>query len=786
MIRTAIVILLFTSSAWSQSQTMNKGHEDLLWYTSPAQDWDHALPVGNGRLGAMVFGNPIKERIQLNEDSLWPGGPEWENSKGDPKKLAEIRALIDQGDVHLADSLIVEYFSFQGVTRSHQTMGDLFIDFEKSEYTDYRRSLDLNTAVAESSYKIDGYETKQVVYSSAADDVIVIKLTTENPDGMDFSLRLSRPEDHGHPTVKIATPKSDQINMKGMVTQFGGMLNSSPKPIDHGVKFETVLKVINESGTVSSDKGQLNLKKVKDARIYIICNTSFYHKDYEEQNRKTWKKIEKVNDSELLRRHVEDYQELYLRSVLDLGHHELDKIPTDTRLSLVKMGKEDINLIAKLFNYGRYLLISSSRPNTNPANLQGIWNEHIEAPWNADYHLNINLQMNYWLAEVTNLSECHMPLFDFSDRLIERGKILAGEQYGMKGAIVHHTTDLWGAPWMRAATPYWGSWIHGGSWLAQHYWEHFQFTQDTIFLEERAYPAISAYAEFYSDWLVKDTRNGHLVSYPETSPENSYFAEDGLSAAVSKGTAMSQQIIAEIFDNTLASAEILGIDNEFTNRIRKQSEQLTSGLQIGPDGRLLEWDQSYEEPEKGHRHISHLYALHPGDDISSDQKDLFEAAQKTIEFRLANGGAGPGWSRAWIINFYARLLDKDAVEYHVNKFMERSIFENLLDIHPPFQIDGNFGFTAGVAEALLQSHEGYLRILPALPDSWQEGNIKGLKARGNITVDLNWKAGELVEIQLQSSSPKELKLVYRKQVKEITLAMNTTVLLDKNLNIIAP
>lgn len=757
--------------------------EQLLWYTSPAENWDNALPIGNGRLGAMVFGNPNLERIQLNEDSMWAGGPEWGNSKGTPEDLVYIRKLVEDGDVHLADSLIVEKFSFKDIARSHQTMGDLFIEFEEHDVvTNYTRDLNLDKAIASTNYKIDNYQISQQVFASAADDVLVIKLKTENPKGLNCKLKLSRPDDNGHPTVVVSTPLENTIKMEGMVTQYGGVKESKPIVIDHGVKFETVLQVNNASGEVKAKDGKLILQNVKDATILIVCNTSFYSDNYSAKNDATLKKLAAINYETLLNNHVKDYQNLYYRTVLDLGGHELDSLPTNERLALVKEGSEDKDLAAKLFQYGRYLLISSSRPNTNPANLQGIWNEHILAPWNADYHLNINLQMNYWLADVTNLSECNQPLFDFTDRLIERGKILAKEQYGFNGTVAHQTTDLWAAPWMRAKKPYWGSWIHGGGWLAQHYWEHFRFTQDTTFLSERAYPAIKAYAEFYLDWLVLDKRDSTWVSAPETSPENSYLAADGKSAAVSYGNAMGHQIIAEVFDNALASAEILGIEDNFTTEVKEKRKNLHSGIKIGSDGRLMEWDREYEEPEKGHRHISHLYALHPGDDITSENPELFEAAKKTIQYRLDNGGAGPGWSRAWIINFYARLLNREAAQENINLFMQRSIYGNLLDIHPPFQIDGNFGFTAGVAELLLQSHEGFLRILPTLPINWENGFVKGLKARGNIIVDISWKNGELDELILKSSSDKKIKIVYNGIEKEILLSKNKSAVFNKNLD----
>jgi len=776
-----IITLIFLGCTSKNKEQKATVKEQILWYTAPAEDWDNALPVGNGRLGAMVFGDPVNERIQLNEDSMWPGGPEWGNSKGTPEDLEEIRNLIRTGNVHLADSLLVERFSYKWVARSHQTMGDLFIDFEEKEVENYNRKLNLSQAFVSTSYKVDGYQVSQKVFSSAADDVLVIKISTTNPDGLNYDLKLSRPDDNGHKTVDVTTPSNNTIKMTGMVTQYEGMVHSIPVEVDHGVKFETMLQVENNSGKISKIDGGLSLKNVKDASIYIVCNTSFYTENFVEKNKQTLQKINASNYNAILKRHIEDFQGLYNRTTLNLGHHELDTLPTNERLKLVKEGIEDIELSAKLFDYGRYLLISSSRPNTNPANLQGIWNEHIIAPWNADYHLNINLQMNYWLADVTNLSECHKPLFDLTDRLIERGKILAKEQYGMRGTIAHQTTDLWATPWMRAAQPYWGSWIHGGGWIAQHYWEHYRFTQDTVFLRERAYPAIKSYAQFYADWLVLDERDNTLISAPETSPENSYLAADGKPAAASYGNAMGHQIIDEVFDNTLTSASILGIDDDFIKEIKNKKANLHSGIKIGSDGRLMEWDREYEEPEKGHRHISHLYALYPGDDITIQDPELFEAARKTIQYRLDHGGAGPGWSRAWIINFFARLQDKSAVEENIQLFKERSVYGNLLDIHPPFQIDGNFGFTAGVAEALLQSHEGFLRILPALPNNWKEGSIKGLKARGNILVDISWNEGKLETLTLRSKVNKTVKVVYGTIEKEISLIKDIAVTLDVHL-----
>ena len=759
--------------------------ENRLWYESPAAKWMEALPVGNGRFGAMVFGDPDHERIQLNEDSMWPGAADWGDAKGTPQDLRHIRQLLREGKNHLADSLIVEKFSYGTIVRSHQTLGDLYIDFEKEKQVEnYTRALNLNDALVNVEYTSGGNGYTQKVFASHPDDVLVIELATTAPDGMDISLRLDRPDDTGRKTVTVTNPSHNEIAMKGMVTQYGGKRDSKPFPIDYGVKFETRLKVQNEGGSVTAQGGKLQLRGVKRATLYLVANTSFYQGgEYPDKNRRTLARVMKKSFAELLKAHTEDYRNLYDRVSFDLGGKELDSLPIDQRLQRVRNGENDSDLATKLFQYGRYLLISSSRPGTNPANLQGIWNEHIEAPWNADYHLNINLQMNYWPAEVANLSELHLPFFDFVDRVLERGKITAQKQYGIeRGAVAHHATDLWAPAFMRAEQAYWGSWIHGGGWAGQHYWEHYRFTHDRKFLKNRAYPTLKALSEFYLDWLVWDEKSGTWVSAPETSPENSYIAEDGKPAAASFGSAMGHQIIAEVFDNTLTAAAILDIDDAFTKEVAAKRKKLHPGVVIGADGRILEWNEPYEEYEKGHRHMSHLYGLYPGDAITSDDPSAFHGAQKTIDYRLAYGGAGTGWSRAWMINFNARLLDSIAATDNINKFFEISVAENLFDEHPPFQIDGNFGYTSGVAELLLQSHEGFLRILPALPTPWKTGKISGLKARGNIEVDIEWKQGTLTELGLTATEAKSITVKYQKKRVEVELPAGQKVWLDGKLN----
>ncbi|SKB71348.1 alpha-L-fucosidase 2 [Salegentibacter holothuriorum] len=771
------LVLLFVLGCSAPSKEEKEDKEDLnehvLWYAQPASKWMEALPIGNGRLGAMIFGDTINERIQLNEDSLWPGGPDWGDSKGSPEDLDYIRQLILNGKTSKADNEIIERFSNKDIVKSHQTMGDLYLDFEHSgKIENYKRSLSLNDALAEVHYEIDGDQYHRKIFATAADDAIIIQLSTTSSKGLNFNVNLDRPEDEGHKTVELTNPAQNQIAMLGEITQFGAVKNSKSKPLDYGVKFETLLQAESDSGKIYSDNSGLKVEGSKQVTLYLVANTSFYSEDFQQKNSLALEELSKKTVDELLDSHKKDYQELFNRVDFSLGENINDSIPTDKRLESFKKGEEDRGLITDLFQYGRYLLISSSRPGTNPANLQGLWNEHIAAPWNADYHLNVNLQMNYWPAEVTNLSELHQPLFDYTKRLVRRGKNTAKEQYGLEGAVLHNASDLWGAPYMQARRAYWGSWIHGGGWLAQHFWQHYLFTQDKEFLKTTAYPVLKEFATFYAGWLVKDEKSGKYVSFPETSPENSYINEQGERVALSYGSAMGHQIIAEVFDNTLKAAEILDIEDEILEEIAEKRINLTPGLKLGPDGRILEWTKPYEEPEKGHRHLSHLYALHPGSKITEADSSLFKAAQKSIDYRLEHGGAGTGWSRAWMINFNARLLDAKAAKENIHKFFEISLADNLFDLHPPFQIDGNFGYTAGVAEMLLQSHEGSLRILPALPEDWENGHIKGLKARGDISVDIDWELGELKQLTLSTNKKQQVKLKYGQQEIEIRLPGN--------------
>jgi len=728
--------------------------KSLLWYEKPAELWEDALPIGNGRLGAMVFGIPGKERIQLNEDSLWPGGPDdWGLAEGTRADLDQIREYLKAGDHPKADSLLILRFSRKGVTRSHQTLGDLWFDFQWDNITEYKRSLDLDEAISVTQFKSEGHEVTQEIFASAPDQAILIKLRTSHPDGFRGIIRMDRPKDQNFPTSETKALNHNLLEMKGTVTQRGGQIDSKPFPILNGVKFKVLLLAQNQDGEIKASDSGLQVNGAKEIHLKLVAETSFYHSDFENKAEARLDEIAFKSWGQLQQAHVREYKSWYDRMSLTLGENSADETPTDERIQNVKAGQTDLHLEKLLFDFGRYLLISSSRPGTNPANLQGIWNQHISAPWNADYHLNINLQMNYWPAEVTNLSELHMPLFDFTDGLIDNGKKPASVNFNMQGSMLPHTTDLWKIPFLQAETAYWGSWVGAGGWLGRHYWEHYLFTQDRDFLEKRALPAIEQIALFYSDWLITDQRDGTLVSAPSTSPENQFINENGQKAASTMGAAMDQQLIADIFTIFLKSNEILGKRSELTDRIQSQLGELRPGIQMGSDGRILEWDREYEEPEKGHRHMSHLYAFHPGSAITqSGTPEYFEAVKKTLDYRLANGGAGTGWSRAWLINFSARLLDGEMAHDHIQKLLSTGLYNNLFDAHPPFQIDGNFGYTAGVAEMLLQSHEeGVIRVLPALPKAWQSGAVKGMKARGGFTLDFTWEEGEVKTVRLHSA-----------------------------------
>ena len=758
-----------------------------LWYTRPADPkvWEEALPVGNGRLGGMVFGGLEVEHIQLNEDSVWYGGPRDRNNPDALSNLPEIRRLIFCGQPAEAERLAVLALSGTPESQRHyQTLGDLYVSLAgqgstPSGYTGYMRELDLNDAVARVSYTLDGVRFTREVFASAVDQVMVARFAADRPGMISLKVRISRDRYY------------DRVRQEGT----NGLMMEGECGGEGGSVFRVLVRALPEGGVIQLLGDNLLVEHADAVTLLLSAATTFRYDDRPGACRNMIDAAARKSYEALRRDHIEEYRSLFNTMSISLsaappaaatpdspGDSDLaESMPTDERLQRVRDGHEDLGLVSLFFQYGRYLLISSSRPGSLPANLQGIWNKETRPPWDSKFTININTEMNYWPAETCNLAACHLPLFDLIERMREPGRRTAKAMYGCRGFTAHHNTDIWADTAPQDIYPPATYWPLGAAWLCLHLFEHYEFSGDRDFLAS-AYGTMKEAAEFLVDYLIPDSE-GRLVTCPSVSPENTYRLPDGVTGRLCAGPSMDSQIAYALFSACIRASEILGIDDEFRAVLARKLEHLPRP-RIGRYGQIQEWAEDYEEVEPGHRHISHLFALHPGNQISLRKApELAKAAKETLKRRLAHGGGHTGWSRAWIINLWARLGEAELAYESVQALLAKSTLPNLFSNHPPFQIDGNFGGTAGIAEMLLQSHAGEIELLPALPAAWRSGQVRGLRARGGFEVDIEWIDGSLVRAVIHSSLGNVARIRYREQVRELPTLPGRCYRLDHDLRV---
>ena len=734
-----------------------KEETDLkLWYDEPAAKWVEALPVGNGRLGAMVFGDPAKEHLQLNEETVWAGQPNSNaNPNVDPNAIDEIRDLIFEGKYRAAQDMVDQKIFFKvNHGMSYQSVGDLYLEFPGHEdYTSYYRDLDISDATASVSYAVDGVTYEREVISAFEDDVVAVRLTASEKGKITFNASLTSP----HRKQNVGVEDGD-IVLWGVTGDQEGL--------EGRVEFTSRVRVIHKGGELEAGETGLSLSGADEALVLVSTGTNFV--DYKTLTADAAKKAKDILDKaaskaykSMRKAHVAEYQKYFDRVSLDLGTTPAAAATTDVRVKDFAAG-DDPQLVELYFQFGRYLLICSSQPGGQPANLQGIWADGLSPAWDSKYTTNINVEMNYWPAEIGNLTEMHEPFIQMVKEVAQTGAETAKKMYGTRGWVLHHNTDIWRitGPVDFAAS---GMWPTGGAWFCRHLWEHYLHTGDKEFLAE-VYPVMKGAAEFFVDFMIPEPDHGWMVIAPSNSPENAFMRDPG-DVTVCAGTTMDNQMVSELFTNIITAASVLGTDADFADSLAVLKSKMAP-MQIGQHAQLQEWMYDWDNPNDHHRHVSHLYGLFPGNQISPWRTpELFAAARNSLNYR---GDPATGWSMGWKVCLWARLLDGNRAYKLITDQLSPAgstgfwgkggTYPNLFDAHPPFQIDGNFGCAAGIAEMMLQSHDGAVHVLPSVPDRWADGKVSGLVARGGFVVDIEWQDGKISVIKVKSELGGNLRI----------------------------